>query len=130
MKVFLSSTRNDLDLARDLTRRLKGKGLQVFTDEKIEEPGEELVQLLQRRLRDSDEVIFLLTQNSMTSEKIMFEIGAALSLRQKITPIVVGIRADELPPMIKHLPYVRYAEVTDYLAKLKKRNGAPAKVHA
>jgi hypothetical protein len=130
MKIFVSSTRDDLDLAKDLTRRLKGIGLQVFTDEKVEEPGEELVQLLQRHLRASDEVIFLLTPNSIASEKIMFEIGAALSLRKKITPIVVGIKADKLPPMIKHLPHVRYAEVTDYLAKLKKRNGTPVKVHA
>ncbi|MCI0697801.1 toll/interleukin-1 receptor domain-containing protein [candidate division KSB1 bacterium] len=130
MRIFLSSTRNDWDLARDLARRLRGMGLHVFTDEKVEEPGEELVQLLQRRLRTSDEVIFLLTQNSIASEKIMFEIGAALSLRKKITPIIVGVDADKLPPMIKHLPHVRYAEVTDYLAKLKKRNGAPVKVHA
>jgi hypothetical protein len=82
------------------------------------------------RLRASDEVIFLLTQNAVGSEKIIFEIGAALSLRKKITPIIAGVDADELPLMLKHLPYIRYAQITDYLAKLKKRNGTSAKVHA
>lgn len=130
MKVFVSSTRNDLDLARDLARRLKGKGLQVLTDEEIEDPGEELVQLLQHHLRVSDEVIFLLTQSAVASEKIMFAIGAALSLRKKITPIVIGIDTEQLPPMVKPLRYVKYAEVEDYLARLKKRNGIPVKVHA
>jgi hypothetical protein len=111
MKIFIGATQSDLDLAQDLGRRLKAIGLKTFIDEEIEEPGKELVRLLQRHLRSSDEAIFLLTQNAITSEKIIFEIGAALSLRKKITPVVVGVEADNLPPIIKHLPYISLFKV-------------------
>jgi len=133
MKVFISSTQNDLDLAQDLARRLQGIGLQVFTAKDGKKKKESLPTIDRHlhRLRASDEVIFLLTQNAVRSGKIIFEIGAALSLHKKVTPIVVGVEADELPLMIKHLPYIRYAQMTDYLSKLKKKQiGATAKVHA
>jgi hypothetical protein len=43
---------------------------------------------------------------------------------------MVGVNVNELPPLLKNLPYIKYAEVEDYLAKLRKRVNASAKVYA
>jgi hypothetical protein len=132
MKVFISSTQKDLDLARDLAQRLHEIGFQVFTAEDTRKARNERALPIDRHLRRvrlSDEVILLFTENAIRNEKILFEIGAAFSLHKKITPIIVGVGVDELPPMIRHLPLVRYAEITNYLAKLKKRVRTSSKAH-
>ncbi|MDZ7343678.1 MAG: toll/interleukin-1 receptor domain-containing protein [candidate division KSB1 bacterium] len=122
MKVFISSTQKDWDLAKDLARRLHNIGLQVLAEEETERPGKggSTINRGLRHLRMSDEVILLLTEEASANEKIIFEIGAALSLQKKITPIIVGVDKEKLPPLLKNLNYIKYAEVEDYLSKRKK----------
>ena len=73
----------------DLARRLQQKGLQIFTKEDAERPGDNWV-----------------------------------------TPVLVGVTVDDLPPFLKTLPFIKYAELEDYLAQFKTRNGAPVKARA
>jgi hypothetical protein len=129
MKVFISSTRKDLDLAKDLARRLQQKGLQIFTEEDAKRPGEDWVTPIDRHLRLSDEIIVLLTEHAIASARMMAELGAAYSLQKKVTPILIGVAIDDLPPLLKNLPYIKYAELEDYVAQFKKRIGASSKVH-
>ena len=51
----------------------------------------------------------------------MFEIGAASSLRKRITPVVVGLTPDQVPPLIRSLKYIKYPELERYLTDLEKR---------
>lgn len=130
MKVFISSTRKDLDLAKDLARRLQQKGLQIFTEEDAKRPGDNWVTPIERRLRLSDEVIVLLTDHALANARMMSELGAAYALNKKVTPVLVGVTVDDLPPFLKTLPFIKYAELEDYLSQFKTRNGAPVKARA
>lgn len=127
MKIFISSTQKDLDLARDLARRLEAIGLEVFTEEKAKRSEDDWLAPIERRLRKSDEVVVLLTDHAIASAIMMSKLGAAYGLGKKVIPIMVGVNVDALPPLLKNMPYIKYGEVEDYLSDLRKRVGAAAK---
>jgi len=117
--VSISSSYKDRDLARDVARRVKEAGVSV-TSEVTLSAGSEYEKIIMDQLKNADEIIVILSGNSVDNLWMMFEIGAASSLRKKITPVVVGLEQEELPPVIKQLKYIRYNEVSDYISKLER----------
>lgn len=128
-KVFISSTQKDLDLARDLSRRLNEAGVEVFSVEKSVAPGEIIMTRIEQGLRESDEVIVILTNNSIDSPWVMSELGAAFSLHKRVTPVVLGVEPSEIPPMVRHLMSVKYSDLEDYIAELAERTRGVATAH-
>jgi len=118
-KVFISHTRRDNDLAKDLARRLEEAGATVFSVEKSALSGESVITSVNRGLRDADEVIIILTEGSVNSPGVISQTGAAFSLRKRVTPLVVGVEDNELPPFISK--YVRYPDLHKYIASLARR---------
>jgi hypothetical protein len=109
----------DIDLARDLAHRLESAGIKVNS---LGKPSAESISSkITRELSSADEVFVILTDESVNSSKLMFEIGAASSLRKRITPVVVGLTPDQVPPLIRSLKYIKYPELERYLADLEKR---------
>ena len=100
-KAFVSSTVKDIDLARDLAQRLEGAGIKVNAVDKAAASGEVISTKIKRALTEADEVFVILTQESLDNSNLMFEIGAASSLRKRITPVVVGLEPGELPSIIR-----------------------------
>jgi len=117
-KVFISSTQRDIDVARDLARRLEDAGIKVFAVE-TSVPEESATASITRSLRDADEVIAILTDNSVNSQKVIYEMGAASGLHKRVTPLVVNVEESEIPPFVKN--YVRFAELPAYISELSKR---------
>ena len=124
-KVFISATHKDMDLARDLAHRLEEAGVKVFSVEQTVVPGEQIVTKVNRGLRQADEVIVILTDSSINSPGVISEMGAAFGLHKRVTPVVVGIEPEDLPSLVKQMQYIRYADLYDYIAELKKRAKAP-----
>jgi len=133
INTFISYSSKDSALAMDLAHRLQKVGLNVFTEKnatKWTKKGSR--PFIDRRLdslRASDEVVVLLTENAIADPQIGFEFGAALALRKKVTPIVVGVDTDKLPSLFKTLKSIQYAEIENYLSKLKKGSRTAAKTH-
>ena len=71
-------------------------------------------------LKAADEIIVILSSNSVDNLWMMYEIGAASSLRKKITPVVVGLENQELPPVIKQLKYIRYDKLSEYISNIER----------
>jgi flavin-dependent dehydrogenase len=118
--VFISSTRDDLELARDLARRLKEAGVKVYPVEKSSTPGYNILSKFKKQLHEADEVIVLLTGKSIESPGIFSEIGAAHSLNKRVTPVLVNVEPRELPPFISK-NFVKFAELPGYIADVKQR---------
>ena len=114
-RVFISYTHRDSDLAMDMAHRLKEAGVEVFPVEKSAVNGESLITTVNRGLREADGVIVIVTDSSVNSPGLNSQMGAALALGKRITPIVVGIDADDLPPFISQYEYVRYADLHSYI---------------
>jgi TIR domain len=118
-KVIISSTQKDRDLARDLARRLKDAGVHTTYSELTRSAGSDYEKTFMG-LSSADEIIVILSSNSLDNFWMMFEIGAAYSLRKKITPVVVGLERQELPPVIKQLKYINYDKLYDYIANIER----------
>src|SRR5437660_1152858 len=95
------------------------RGIKVNAVDKAAASGEVISTKIKRALTAADEVFVILTQESLDNSNLMFEIGAASSLRKRITPIVVGLEPGELPSIIRNLKYVRYPDVGKYIEGLE-----------
>ena len=118
-KVFISSSRRDIDVARDLARRVEEAGVRVFSVERTSVSAESAAASVTRSLREADEVIVILTGNSVHSPSVLYEMGAASGLHKRVTPIVVNVEESEIPPFVKD--YIRFAELPAYISELSKR---------
>ena len=119
-KVFISASHKDRDLARDLEHRLHDAGVPVIYSELTLSAGSNYEKDFLNLLKSADEIIVILSSNSVDNFWTMYEIGAASSLRKKVTPVVVGLDDKELPPVIKQLEHIRYDELSDYISKLER----------
>lgn len=120
-KVFISSTVKDIDLARDLSRRLKEAGIDVYSVDKAAVPGEAIFNKIAMDLGRADEVLLILTDNSVDNPNLMYELGAATSLRKRVTPVIVGLEPNKLPSLMKGMKYVKYSDLPEYISDLEKR---------
>ena len=119
-KVFISASYKDRDLARDIGRRLKEAKAHVTYSELSMSAGTEFEKTFMKLLQDSDEIIVVLTNNSVDNLWMMFEIGAASSLRKKITPVVVGLEEKELPSVIKQLKHIKYDRLSKHISMIER----------
>jgi hypothetical protein len=119
-KVFISSTYKDIDLVRDLTRRLEEAGISAYSADKVV-PGEKIDAAISRDLSNADEVVVILTDHSVNSPNLMFEIGAASSLRKRVTPVLVGLEKNDLPFVIERMKYIKYPDLPKYISELARR---------
>jgi hypothetical protein len=120
-KIFISHAQRDGDIARDLAHRLEGAAVKAFLGGEDVQAGEATAIKLDRRLHDSNEVIVLLTEHALKDPSVLFEMGAAFGSHKQVTPVVVGVSKEELPPMVKDLHHINYANVSDYIAEVRKR---------
>lgn len=119
-KIFIDSKRKDQDLARDLSRRLERAGVQVLPLEGIEDDSD--FKIRERSgLHQADELILLLTPNSINSKRFVFDMGVATSLEKPVTSIILGVEPKELSPIIKESTRINYADLESYISKLQKR---------
>jgi hypothetical protein len=120
-KVFISSSVKDIDLARDISRRLKEAGIDVYSVDKSAVPGEANFNKITVDLGRADEVLLILTDNSIDNPNLMYELGAATSLRKRVTPVIVGLEPNKLPSLMKGLNFVKYTDLPKYISDLEKR---------
>jgi len=118
--VFISATRADIELARDIARRIKEAGVRVFPVEKSATLGQNILSTFKKELHEADEVIVLLTGRSVDSPSIISEIGAAHGLNKRVTPILINVEPRQVPPFVSK-DYVKFTDLPKYISGLRKR---------
>jgi hypothetical protein len=119
-KVFISSALKDFDLERDLANRLEHAGIEVLSHDK-KPVTETISSRVTKALSSADEIFVILSGESIENPNLMFELGAASSLRKRVTPILVGLEPAKVPSIIKSLKYIKYPDLGRYIAALEKR---------
>jgi TIR domain len=117
-KVFISASYQDRDIARDLQHRLHKVGVSVTYSELTMSIGSDFEKTFMSLLRAADEIIVILSRNSIDNLWMMYEIGAASSLQKTITPVVIELENSELPPVVKQLKYIRYDKLSKYISNI------------
>jgi hypothetical protein len=114
-KAFISSTVEDLDLARDLAQRLESAGVTVKPVGSMTAAGEVVFTKIRRELRQADEIFVIVTSDSVHNSNLMFEMGAASSLKKRVTPVIVGLKPTEVRSLIKNMRHIQYPKLADYV---------------
>jgi hypothetical protein len=124
-QVFISSAPRDRDLAENLAQSIREAGAEVLSVAQTPDRGEVVNFDLRRALKKADEIVFILTDRSLNNPYLIYEMGAAFSMRKRFTSILVGVEDSEIPPLIAHFPYLRYSELRRYLSELEQRAKSP-----
>lgn len=123
--LFISAKHKDLDLARDLAKRLEKAGLKVIKPVESIDDADDFKSRISS-MKKAEEILVLVTVNSVTSKGLLFEMGAATSLEKRLTPIILGVEPRNLPPIIKEMEYVKYGDMDRFISKLQQRRKEPS----
>lgn len=124
-QVFISSAPRDRDLAENLAQSVREAGAEVLSVAQTPDRSEVVNFDLRRALKKADEIVFILTDRSLNNPYLIYEMGAAFSMRKRFTSILVGVEDSEIPPLIAQLPYLRYSDLRRYLSELEQRAKSP-----
>src|SRR5437879_4609634 len=108
MKVFLSYSTADREVARQLSSRLAKAGFKVWDREDALFPGDNWPLRIGEALQDSNAMVVLISPKSMKSEEVRHEIDYALgSIRYKgrLIPVVLKPTRD-MPWILEKFPLI------------------------
>jgi hypothetical protein len=97
-RIFISHSGADKQWVRDFAKSLRQQGSDVWLDEVAFKPGESVPQAMEKGLRESDMVVFVVTPESVRSNYLLFELGAAIGMGKRAIPILAGnVSPSDLP---------------------------------
>jgi hypothetical protein len=101
--IFLSYSQEDKAWAKAFADALKRHGISLWFDEWDLKPGDKLSDAIDRALRESETLVFLLGPKSVDKPSLFFELGAALALQKRIISVVSeNIHRSEIPaPLLR-----------------------------
>ncbi len=125
--VFLSYGARDSELAQQIYNEILSAGGKVFLAKKNIEPGSDFALEIRNALKESLEVWILVSPNSVKSEWVISEWGAAWVLGKKIIPILFRCAPESLPIRLQRLQCIDFHKyqnlVKDLFSESKIKNG-------
>ena len=111
-KIFISYSWADKPFVRNLANRLEQNGYSIWLDEKELVPGDKISSKIADAIDDSRVVVIVITENSINSKWLKYELDLAISImiekEIRIIPILKG--NIELPNQIKNLVYADFRQ--------------------
>jgi hypothetical protein len=101
-QVFLSHATADKWLAKALCARIEEAGATTFRDDRDIHGGDDIPDEIRKQIKNSRELVVLLTPESVDRRWITLEVGAAWGWSKRIRILVVmcHISVDPIPDMI------------------------------
>lgn len=98
-QVFISHATADKWVATQICEILKTRDVQTFRDDRDINGGEEIPEAIRKAIRQSDEMIVLLTPSSVNRPWVQFEMGAAWGRRDgyRINILLYHTTANDIP---------------------------------
>ncbi len=87
--VFLSYSRQDVDLAREIAYRLHEKESAVWHDELESRVGEPIIELISKGIDEANVMVVLVSRASMRSAWVRAEVEAAVKRNLPIFPVLI-----------------------------------------
>jgi hypothetical protein len=97
--VFLSHSSRDIWLSDAIARRLRAKGIGVWLDEMSLEGGDDVSDSIVNNIKTCDEIIVLVSPESVKSQWVAAEIGMAKVLKKRITGLLVHTDLNAIAPL-------------------------------
>lgn len=121
--VFVSHATADKWLAKMICQEIERTGATTFRDDRDIDGGDDIPDEIRRHLIHSDELLVLLTPESVDRPWVLFEVGAAWGRRQKARIVAVRyhVEVDTIPDMISSKKSISVNEFDSYLTELRRR---------
>lgn len=131
MKIFISFSSKDKQIATNLTSALKNRGADIWTYLLEMKPGDSLIDQINNGIEGSDFLIVIISKNSLQSYWVKRELHAAMMLEAdnkiKIIPILIDDSKESIPLLLKEKIYADFR--TDFASgfrELRKTLGLPS----
>ena len=118
--VFLSYSTIDKDEARKIESFLSRRKYKVFLSEKTINPSEEWKEEIREALENSKLLCILATPNSLKSEWVIREHGAAWGLRIRTLPVLFQCATKDLPDILRDHQAINFHEISKIVDVIKK----------
>ncbi len=87
--VFISYSRHDIDVARELQTFLASKGYTVWIDLAGIQGGQDYMQRIHLAIMDSQAMVLLISKDSQNSEWVLKELTLAIKNRKQVVPVLI-----------------------------------------
>src|SRR6266436_5880042 len=103
-QVFVSHATADKWLAVTVCEKIEGTGATSFRDDRDIQGGDDIPEEIRRQIKQSKEIVVILTPESVDRQWVILEVGAAWgwSKRIRILLIMFHVSVDPIPYMIKN----------------------------
>lgn len=121
--VFVSHASADKWLARAFCEKIEATGARTFRDDRDIEGGDNIPDSIRKKIIEADELLVLLTPDSVDRPWVLIEVGAAWGRKQnaRIIAVLCHVEFDRIPDIIDSKKAYRINELDDYLKVLKSR---------
>ena len=117
-QVFLSYAEEDKAIMEQVRRSLRREGFTVWTNTTDIQTGEAFQHAINRGIEETDNLVYLLSPDSLKSEYCQRELDYALSLNKRVIPLLAQkTEPTQIPDMLRSLHYIDLTDnvvETDY----------------
>lgn len=106
-----------------MCEKIEQVGAETFRDDRDIDGGDDIPDEIRRKIVQSDEMVVLLTPESITRPWVLLEVGAAWGRRQRfrVVAVLCHVQVDTIPDMIRSKKAITVNEFDDYLKELRRR---------
>ena len=121
--MFVSHATADKWLATVLCEKIEETGARTFRDDRDIAGGDNIPEAIRQHIARCDEMVVLLTPESVSRPWVLLEVGAAWGRRRhsRITAVLCHVTVDSIPDMIESKKAVLINQFDEYLSELKQR---------
>jgi hypothetical protein len=116
--VFISYSSLDQEQANEMYEAITTAGKKAFLSAKDLKPGEDFADAIRSQLKSSRELWLIVSPNSLKSEWVLTEWGAAWALSKKIVPILYRCKPDDLPERLRRLHSIDFHKYQQLIAHI------------
>jgi pSer/pThr/pTyr-binding forkhead associated (FHA) protein/DNA-binding beta-propeller fold protein YncE len=119
LRIFVSYSRRDMDVADKLAAALEKEDLEVIVDRRDLPYGEEWQRELADFIRNSDTVLFLVSANSLASQWCKWELAQVRDLRKRLFPLAIAtVAVEDLPEELGRVHILPQQGIFDFAKHL------------
>jgi WD40 repeat protein len=126
-QVFLSHAEEDAEIMEAIRRSLRRYGYTVWTNKTDIQTSEDFQQAIERGIEQADNLVFLVSADSLQSDYCQYEVEYALQLNKRIIPILVrSVAVEALPEPLQDLQYIDLTACFEPLVRSDDQDTTPA----
>lgn len=122
-QVFISHATADKWVAKVICDKIESVGATTFRDDRDIDGGDDIPEEIRQQIKRSQELIVLMTPESVSRQWVIFETGAAWGWRKnfRIVAILNHVDISPIPEMIKSKKAIHLNDFDTYLTEIKTR---------